>query len=234
MLRFQSALVLVRDMVRLPLMLQGSSKASGCFSGRMCTMQNRTDFSLFLQCLIISPSRFVRPYMPCSKLRQQVKPTHANWISRMTCAQGKVLAQSNFQHCRIPYCMVAKPQQVSIMARTHVSTMKVPVKGIYTWCFTPWGCSNMLTSTQLVPDTLSAYCGSGADWQTFNATQKEVRKDMLRLYGNKRHLVPPRSPFELAGPTGPATQALFLLQVSTVLCRTYKPVWRDLTCVACI
>lgn len=82
--------MLIRDMVQLPVMPQGSSKASGCFSGYMCTMQNRTHFTLFLQCLFISPSRFVRPYMPCSKLRQQVKLTHANWISRMKCAQGKV------------------------------------------------------------------------------------------------------------------------------------------------
>ena len=74
----------------------------------------------------------------------------------------------------------------------------------------------MLTINQLLPETLAAYCGSGADWQTFNVTQKEVREDMLRLYGNKRHLVPPRSPFESG--TGPATHALFLLQVSKVLC----------------
>ncbi len=38
-------------------------------------------------------------------------------------------------------------------------------------------------------------CHAGLEWRTFNMTQKQMRRDMLRLYGNKKRLIPRRMAF---------------------------------------
>ena len=43
--------------------------------------------------------------------------------------------------------------------------------------------------------TLKCCCQPGMEWRTFNMTQKQMRRDMLRLYGNKKHLIPRRMTF---------------------------------------
>lgn len=54
---------------------------------------------------------------------------------------------------------------------------------------------------------------AGADWQIFNASQKQMRRAMLSLYGSKKRLVPPRAPLDLTGPMGRTIHAIFLFQV---------------------
>ena len=56
---------------------------------------------------------------------------------------------------------------------------------------------------------------TGADWKSFNAAQKQVRMDMVRLYGNERRLVPPKSPLDTAGPEGISILCVFYFQVGT-------------------
>ena len=38
--------------------------------------------------------------------------------------------------------------------------------------------------------TTAEHVATGADWTAFNLAQKHLRTDMLRLYGNKRQLIP--------------------------------------------
>ena len=54
---------------------------------------------------------------------------------------------------------------------------------------------------------------TGADWQSFNAAQKQVRMDMVRLYGNEKRLVPPKNPLATAGPEGASFLFVFYFQV---------------------
>ncbi len=54
---------------------------------------------------------------------------------------------------------------------------------------------------------------AGADWQMFNASQKQMRRAMLSLYGSKKRLVPPRAPLDLTGPMGRSIHLIFLVQV---------------------
>lgn len=55
----------------------------------------------------------------------------------------------------------------------------------------------------------------GANWQMFNLAQKQRRKDMLHVYGDKKRLVPPKS-FYLAEPKRKAVLAIFLIQVNAL------------------
>lgn len=54
---------------------------------------------------------------------------------------------------------------------------------------------------------------AGADWKMFNASQKQMRRAMLSLYGSKKRLVPPRAPLDLTGPMGHTIHLIFLVQV---------------------
>ena len=56
---------------------------------------------------------------------------------------------------------------------------------------------------------------TGTGWKSFNAAQKQIRMDMVRLYGNEKRLVPPRSPFATAGPEGTSINFVFYFQVGT-------------------
>lgn len=58
---------------------------------------------------------------------------------------------------------------------------------------------------------------AGADWQMFNASQKQMRRAMLSLYGSKKRLVPPRAPLDLTGPMGRTIHLIFIVQVRMLL-----------------
>lgn len=57
---------------------------------------------------------------------------------------------------------------------------------------------------------------TGADWKSFNAAQKQVRMDMVWLYGNEKRLIPPKSPFDTAGPEGASILCVFYFQVGAL------------------
>ena len=54
---------------------------------------------------------------------------------------------------------------------------------------------------------------AGAEWKTFNTAQRLVRRDMLRLYGIRRHLVPRGVGLRNAGEPTWDTHVFFTLQV---------------------
>ncbi|KAL3153346.1 hypothetical protein ABBQ38_011686 [Trebouxia sp. C0009 RCD-2024] len=62
---------------------------------------------------------------------------------------------------------------------------------------------------------------AGANWQMFNLAQKQRRKDMLHVYGDKKRLVPPKS-FYLAEPKRKAVLAIFLIQILEEIYLVYR------------
>ncbi|DBA94899.1 TPA: hypothetical protein ACH3X1_002432 [Trebouxia sp. C0004] len=63
---------------------------------------------------------------------------------------------------------------------------------------------------------------AGADWQMFNASQTQMRRAMLSLYGSKKCLVPPRAPLDLTGPMGRTIHAIFLVQTLEQIYLIYR------------
>ncbi len=49
------------------------------------------------------------------------------------------------------------------------------------------------------------------EWRTFNMTQKQMRRDMLRLYGNKKRLIPRRMAFRAS--EVPSLMPFLMIQV---------------------
>ena len=61
-----------------------------------------------------------------------------------------------------------------------------------------------------------ATCSSGAEWTTFNVAQRLLRRDMLRLYGNKKLLIQHRMSLNTA--SRHVVWGLYFIQVAT--CQT--------------
>ena len=85
----------------------------------------------------------------------------------------------------------------------------------------PMGWSLLLIALHVPPACMSDVHGdAGVDWQMFNLAQKQRRRDMLHVYGNKKRLVPSRG-FFLTEPQRKEVLAIFLVQVSTPALTSY-------------